>query len=415
MSLRQELYIPRRVEAEIEASLADTRVVLVTGPRQAGKSTLVSRYVTEERPAITLDDIATLNLAKSDPAGFIRGLDCAVIDEIQRAPELMLAIKESVDRDQRPGRFLLTGSANLLALPKLGDSLAGRMAVINLLPLAQAELRGSAGNLIDRMFAGDRPVLSGEPIVGDELLDAVIAGGYPEAIKRKDPIRRKRWLRDYLRLVLDRDARDVSNIEQIDQLPAMMAMLAEQAGQLTNAAALGSSLNLSALTARRYIGILERVYLVRLTQPWNNNRFSRLTKTPKVHFLDTGLLTSLRNETAESFRADRSRLGALMECFAVSEVLKQLTWCQTDATLSHLRTKDGDEVDIVLEDSRGRIVAIEIKASATLRPGDFTAMKRLKEAMGDRFVRGLVLHDHDRITPVDDLIQAGPLSLLWQM
>ena len=413
--MSQKSYIPRRVEAEIEASLADTRVVLVTGPRQAGKSTLVRRYVTETRPAITLDDIATLNAAKSDPAGFIRGLDGAVIDEIQRAPELMLAIKESVDHDQRPGRFLLTGSANLLALPKLGDSLAGRMAVITLLPFAQAELQGSAGNLIDRMFAGQRPILSGKPVIGAKLLNAVMTGGYPEAIERTDPVRRKRWMKDYLRLVLDRDARDVSNIEQIDQLPALMAMLAEQAGQLTNASALGSSLNLSALTTRRYIGILERIYLVRLTQPWCNNRFSRLTKTPKVNFFDTGLLAALRNETIDSFSMDRGRLGAMMECFAVSEVLKQLTWCQTDATLSHLRTRDGDEIDIILEDSQGRIVAIEVKASATLRPNDFNAMKKLQLAMGERFVRGLILHDHDRITPVDERIHAAPLSLLWQM
>ena len=413
--MSQKSYIPRRVEAEIEASLADTRVVLVTGPRQAGKSTLVRRYVTETRPAITLDDIATLNAAKSDPAGFIRGLDGAVIDEIQRAPELMLAIKESVDHDQRPGRFLLTGSANLLALPKLGDSLAGRMAVITLLPFAQAELQGSAGNLIDRMFAGQRPILSGEPVIGAKLLNAVMTGGYPEAIERTDPVRRKRWMKDYLRLVLDRDARDVSNIEQIDQLPALMAMLAEQAGQLTNASALGSNLNLSALTTRRYIGILERIYLVRLTQPWYNNRFSRLTKTPKVNFFDTGLLAALRNETIDSFSMDRGRLGAMMECFAVSEVLKQLTWCQTDATLSHLRTRDGDEIDIILEDSQGRIVAIEVKASATLRPSDFNAMRKLQIAMGERFVRGLILHDHDRITPVDERIQAAPLSLLWQM
>ena len=413
--MSQKSYIPRRVEAEIEASLADTRVVLVTGPRQAGKSTLVRRYVTETRPAITLDDIATLNAAKSDPAGFIRGLDGAVIDEIQRAPELMLAIKESVDHDQRPGRFLLTGSANLLALPKLGDSLAGRMAVITLLPFAQAELQGSAGNLIDRMFAGQRPILSGKPVIGAKLLNAVMTGGYPEAIERTDPVRRKRWMKDYLRLVLDRDARDVSNIEQIDQLPALMAMLAEQAGQLTNASALGSSLNLSALTTRRYICILERIYLVRLTQPWYNNRFSRLTKTPKVNFFDTGLLAALRNETIDSFSMDRGRLGAMMECFAVSEVLKQLTWCQTDATLSHLRTRDGDEIDIILEDSQGRIVAIEVKASATLRPNDFNAMKKLQLAMGERFVRGLILHDHDRITPVDERIHAAPLSLLWQM
>lgn len=413
--MQNEDYIPRRVEAEIEASLADTRVVLVTGPRQAGKSTLVRRFVTAQRPAITLDDIATLKLARTDPAGFIRGLDQAVIDEIQRAPELMLAIKESVDRDGRPGRFLLTGSANVLALPTLGDSLAGRMAVINLLPFAQAELHGAPGNFVDRLFAGERPIVSSEPVIGPQLLQAVMTGGYPEAIRRPDPSRRKRWLTDYLRLVLDRDARDISNIEQIDQLPALMAMLGEQAGQLTNASALGAGLNLSALTVRRYIGVLERLYLARITQPWHNNRFSRLTKTPKVHFLDTGLLAALRNETPQSFDTDRARLGAIMECFAVSEVLKQLTWCQTPATLSHLRTKDGDEVDIVLEDSRGRIVAIEVKATATLRPRDFVAMKKLQQAVGDRFVRGVILHDHDRVTPIDEKIQAAPLSLLWQM
>jgi predicted AAA+ superfamily ATPase len=407
--------IPRRAAGQIATALADTRVVLVAGPRQAGKSTLVQHFADEGRRYVSLDDAQVLAAAKADPIGFIRTLDRAVIDEIQRAPELMLAIKDSVDRDPSPGRFLITGSTNLMAMSSVGDSLAGRIERVMLYPLAQAEITRSAGTMIDRLFAGERPTWSGEAVFGEPLLRAVLAGGYPEAVKRTDEARRRRWFGDYLGLVLDRDVRDIAAVEQLEKLPRLMELLGEHASQLTNYAALGNALGLTKPTVSRYLSILERLFLVQATRPWFTNRISRLIKTPKVHFLDSGLLAYLRGDTRASFDLDRQRLGPLMETFAAGEILKQLTWSQVDVHFSHFRTREGDEVDIVLEDTRGRIVGIEIKAGATLAMKDFSGLKKLEQAAGDKFVRGLIMHDHDRITPVSEKIQGVPLSLLWQM
>jgi uncharacterized protein len=410
-----QAYIQRRAAQKVDVALQDTRVVLVAGPRQSGKSTLVKQFSGPQRRYVSLDDIQVLTAAKSDPVGFIRNLGRATIDEIQRAPELMLAIKDSVDRDPTPGRFLITGSTNLLAMPTIGDSLAGRIERVMLYPLAQAEINQSSGTLIDKLFAGEKPTWQGEAVTGNDLLQSVLKGGYPEAAMRQNEARRRAWFSDYLAFVLDRDVRDIADVDQLGKLPALMQMLGEHASQLTNFSALGTALNLSTPTIARYVSILERLYLVQATPPWFTNRLSRLIKTPKIHFLDSGLLAHVRDDSQGSFDLDRHRLGALMETFAASEIMKQLTWSKTRASFSHFRTREGDEVDIVIEDQRGRIVGIEIKASATLRPKDFSGLKKLEQATGDKFVYGLVLHDYDRITPISEKIQGAPLSLLWQM
>lgn len=405
----------RYIEKNVTEALEDTRVVLVVGPRQAGKTTLMRQFVSDDRPYLTLDDPATFNRAKTDPVEFIRSLNKAVIDEIQRAPELMMVIKESVDRDTRPGRFLLTGSANVMALPTVGDSLAGRIEIVTLLPLSQAEITGSPSRMIDRLYAGEGPILQGAPIYGDPLLQAVLKGGYPEALRRASASRRAIWLQDYLALVLDRDVRDIANIDQLDKLPMLMRMLGEQAGQLVNIRALSVALGISAPTVQRYITVLERMFLLRQIRPWFSNRLSRLIKSPKLHMVDSGLLATLRDATTATLAADRSRLGPLLESFVVSEVLKSLSWNETRAQISHFRTKDQDEVDLVLEDARGRIIGIEVKAAATLRPNDFSGLRKLQEAAGEKFVQGILLHDHDRVTPYSEKIRAAPVSLLWQM
>lgn len=407
--------ISRYAHANVAIALADTRVVLIVGPRQAGKTTLAREFVTAARPYVTLDDLATLEAARRDPVGFVRGLKGAVIDEIQRAPAVMLAIKQAVDADPTPGRFLLTGSANVMELPIIRDSLAGRLAVINLLPFAQAELAGSPGRFIDRLFAGERPIVEAPPVVGSALIEAILRGGYPEALRRADAVRRSACHEDYLALVLDRDVKDIAAIEQLHKLPRLMRMLAEQSGQLVNAQPLASTLGLSIPTVQKYVGVLERMFLLRSLAPWYSNRLSRLIKTSKLHFLDSGLLATLRGADAASLAADSAGLGALLECFAASEVLKLLSWSQSRASLSHFRTKDKDEIDLVLQDRRGRIVGLEIKSAATLRPKDFSGLRKLRDAAGDRFVCGLVLHDHDRVTPIDVNLHGAPISLLWQM
>ena len=405
----------RFVESQILEALDDTRVVLVVGPRQAGKTTLVRQFVSDERPYLSLDDIATCARARSDPIAFIRGLDRVVIDEIQRAPELMMAIKQSVDLDTRPGRFLLTGSANVMALPTVGDSLAGRIEIVTLLPLAQAEITAAPGRFIERVFAGEPAQLQGVPVFGDPLVQSVLRGGYPEALRRTSERRRALWHRDYLALVLDRDARDIAALEQMAKLPALMQMIGEQAGQLVNANASAVALGLSIPTVQKYITVLERLFLLQQVRPWFSNRLSRLIKSPKLHMLDSGLLATLRGATAARIAGDRTHLGPLLESFVFAEVLKSLTWSDVHAHVSHFRTKDQDEVDLVLEDTRGRIVGIEVKSAATLRPKDFSGLRKLEEAAGGKFVQGIVLHDHDRVTPYSEKIRAAPVSLLWQM
>lgn len=407
--------INRKIQPHVETALADTRVVLIVGPRQAGKTTLARQFSGANRPYITLDDVGALSAARADPVGFVRGIERAVIDEVQRAPELMLAIKESVDRDEVPGRFLLTGSANVATMPAIADSLAGRMATISLLPFAQSEVRSTPGRLLDRLFAGEEPVADRKVVLGDELLALVLKGGYPEVLRRPTPARRTAWLEDYLAQILDRDVRDIANIDQLDRLPRLLEVLAEHAGQLVNHSSFGAALGLSSVTAQKYVSILERLFLIRTLAPWSSNRLSRLIKTPKIHFLDSGLLAALREDEEETLRQDRSRFGALLESFVVSELLKLASWSERRMSFSHYRTKDQDEVDVVIEDRRGRVIGIEVKASATVRSQDFRGLRQLQEAVGDRFVRGLVLHDHDRVTPFGEKLQAAPLSILWSM
>ena len=407
--------VDRKAAPLVEAALADTRVVLISGPRQAGKTTLARMFSDHGRTYVTLDDASTLSAARADPIGFVRGIRRAVIDEVQRAPDLMLAIKASVDEDEEPGRFLLTGSANLATIPTIADSLAGRMAVIPLLPFAQAEIRSSPGRFLDRMFAGEEPAVEGDTVLGEHLMNVVLAGGYPEALRRRSAARRVSWLEDYVSLILDRDVREIANIDQLDRLPRLLNILAEHAGQLVNNSSYGSALGLSGVTAQKYIAILERLFLVKTVAPWSNNRLSRLVKTPKLHFIDTGLLAALREDELDRLRADKTRFGAILESFVVSELLKLASWSERRLSFAHYRTKDRDEVDVIIEDRRGRIVGIEVKASATIKADDFRGLRQLQDAVGDRFVRGLVLHDHDRITPFGERLQAAPLSLLWSM
>jgi uncharacterized protein len=410
--------IARHVHSKIATALQDTRVVLVVGPRQAGKTTLAKLYASTDRPYVTLDDPATLAAARSDPAGFVRGLKQAVIDEVQRAPDLLLAIKESVDKDQAPGRFLLTGSTNLMAMPIVADSLAGRLEVITLLPFAQAELAGTPGDLLDLLFDGNGLPAVTNPVVGDALMDIVLKGGYPEALRRTSASRRQTWLQDYVALILDRDVRDIANIDQLGRMPRLLDMLAAHAGQLVNHSSYGAALGLTVPTAQKYVGILERLFLTRMLPPWSSNAVSRLTKTPKLHFLDTGLLAALRDVSPAQLQKDRHRertaWGPLLENFVVSEVLKLATWSDKRLRISHFRTKEQDEVDLVIEDRRGRVIGIEVKASATVRSNDLRGLRQLQAAVGNKFVQGLVLHDHDRITPFDEKLHAGPVSLLWQ-
>ena len=402
----------RLVEHRAEEALVDTSVVLIVGPRRAGKTTLVRKMGEKGRTYITLDDQTTLDAARSDPSGFIRGLDRAIIDEIQRAPDLLLAIKKTVDEDHRPGRFLLTGSANVLTLPRVADSLAGRMETLQMLPLSRAEITGKPTTFLERLFAGK---LEGDKgaIVGDDLVQLVMLGGFPEVINRDSERRRQDWARSYLTSILIRDLRDIADIEKLTELAKFVRLLAEHSGQLVNYSQFGSSINVSYKTGQRYVGLLEQVFLIQTLQPWYTNALKRIAKTPKLHFLDSGLLATARGLTFERVRANRDLFGPILESFVFSEVLKLMTASDLRLTPHHFRDQQMREVDIVLERDDGMIVGIEIKASATVKSSDFGGLRTLAEVCGDRFAFGAVLYDSTDVVPFGDRLAAAPISLLW--
>lgn len=403
---------PRFVEPRIRDALADTRVVLLSGPRQSGKTTLGRKLADGGMSYMTLDNATVLDAARGDPVGFVRGLDRAVIDEVQRAPGLMLALKESVDADRRPGRFLLTGSADLMALPRVADSLAGRMEVMRLLPLAQCELRGASSKFLPAAFAGQVPGVAGAA-TGDSLVEAVLAGGYPEALTRRSWARRQDWYAGYVEAIVQRDVRDVAHIDQLQQMPKLLRVLGEHAGQLVNYSSVGAALGMNHVTTQKYVGVFERLFLVRTLPSWHGNQLKRLTRTPKLHFLDAGLLAALRGLTPDRLRADRTPFGPLLETFVFAELLKLASWAEGRFEFSHYRDKEQHEVDIVIEDQQGRVVGVEVKAAATVTGSDFGGLRKLAEACGDRFVLGLVLFDHDKAVPFGDRLAAVPLAALW--
>lgn len=410
--MNSSLHYPRLVQKRIAEALADTPVVLVAGPRQAGKTTLVRQMAEPEMRYLTLDDELTLLSAREDPAGMIRSLDCAVIDEIQRAPQLLLAIKKSVDEDRRPGRFLLTGSANLMALPTLADSLAGRMETLTLLPLSQSELHGNTANWIDAAFNGFLLKVD-TPVVGEVMVDAVLRGGYPEAVARASARRRIVWARQYLDAIIRRDVQDIASIDKLDQLPRFLRALAEVSGQMCNYTQLGGQVGLDGKTASRYTGIFEQMYLLRRVEVWSRNRLNRVVKTPKLHFIDSGLLAAMTDLSTTEVRQDRSRFGNVLETFVYGELLKHANTAEGGYRLLYYRDTDKFEVDVVIENAAGQLVGVEVKSSATVKERDLRGLRKLSSIAGDRFKLGVLLYDGNETMPLGDGLWAAPLSSLW--
>ncbi len=371
------------------------------------------RQFTERRLRyLTLDDELTLLSAREDPIGMIRNLDRAVIDEIQRAPQLLLAIKKSVDEDRRPGRFLLTGSANLMALPTVADSLAGRMETLLLLPLSQSEIEDRPANWIDGIFAG-RVLTADPPILGNELVERVLRGGYPEAISRPTVKRRVAWARQYIDAIIQRDVRDVADIDKLDQLPRFLRALAQTAGQMCNYTKLGGQVGLDGKTVSRYVGVFEQMYLLKRIDAWARNRLNRVVKTPKLQFIDSGLLTMLIDISHKDAQLDKTRYGNILESFVFGELLKHTTTADDDYRLMYYRDADKFEVDVVIENTAGQLVGVEVKASATVQQSDLRGLRKLANMARDQFKMGVLLYDGNETMPLGDDIWAAPLSSLW--
>lgn len=402
----------RFIQLRVQEALGDTRVVLVVGPRRAGKTTLVKKLAEKRRTYLTLDDETTLDAARADPSGFVRGLDRATIDEIQRAPGLLLAIKKSIDEDGCPGRFLLTGSANVLTLPRVADSLAGRMEVIRLLPLARAEITGRPSTFLENAFAGELSAPN-DVVLGDRLIELVLAGGFPEMLDRTNERRRHDWGRSYLSSVLTRDLRDIAEVEKLTALPRFVRLLAEHSAQLVNYSEFGSGIDVNYKTSQRYVALLEQIFLISTLQPWYSNAINRVVKTPKLHFLDTGLLASSRGLTLARVKGHRTVFGPILETFILTEIMKLMSWSGLQLTPYHFRDKHMHEVDIVLERDDGQVIGIEVKARATVQSDDFAGMRRLADICGKKFAFGTVLYDGNAIVPFGQRLVAAPISCLW--
>lgn len=403
----------RLITSRILAALSEVPVVLIVGPRRAGKTTLVRHIARHQRPYFTLDDKAVLDFARNDPEGFVREINIAVIDEVQRAPDLMLAIKRSVDEDGRYGRFLLTGSANILTLPRLADSLAGRMRVISLYPLARCEIIGTASTFLQRLFHQDLQP-SQVVITGSDLIQTALVGGFPESLICTQETQRHNWMRDYLTATVMRDLRDISHIQRLAELPRFLRYLAEYSGKVVNYSEFGGSIDVSYQTSKHYVHLLQQVFFITLLPPWSTNKIKRLVKKPKIHFLDSGLLATARGETFSSVKGERSTWGSLLESFVVSEVLKLIHASDMWLIPYHFRQNNAREVDLLLERSDGKVVGIEIKARATVGPRDFKGLQLLQQALGERFAAGVVLCDREDIVPYSKQLVAAPISCLWE-
>lgn len=401
---------PRHLALALRESLADTPVVWVGGPRQCGKTTLVQQFASE-MPYFSLDDPALLAAVRSDPLGFAQRLDRAIIDEAQRAPEFTLALKLVVDRDRRPGRFLLTGSANLMALPQVADSLAGRIALHTLLPLSQSELDYRPNDFLHRAQTQDWPTTPLPPLA-DGRIATVLAGGYPEMRSRATVARRQAWARSYLATLMARDVQDVADIQHLNKLTPLLTQAAGLCGQLLNLSTLGGSLGLDTKTVDRYLGVLEKMFLLQRVPAWGRNELGRLVKTPKLHFLDAGLQATLTRLTPDLAQGDRSRFGATLETWVHAELRKALTLNPEDWQIGHYRDKDQVEVDFVLESGLRQIIGIEVKAAASVSAGDFKGLKRLRDQTGPSFLTGIVLYDGTHVLPFGEGLWAVPLGLL---
>ena len=413
-AMANSILYPRFARNRLEEAIEDTPVILIHGPRQCGKTTL-ARMVGDSAGYgyITFDDDVQLAAAQADPVGFVAALpDRTILDEVQRVPKLFLALKSSVDRDRRPGRFILTGSANVLLVPKLADSLAGRMEIQRLHPLSQDELEGKVSRFIDDVFAVQFRNYRLQRL-GPELAERICAGGYPAALSRSTPKRRKAWYRDYIETLVQRDVRDLSRISALNSLPRLLQLAAGQTARLANVAEMASAFQLSRPTIRDYVVLLERIFLLEHLPPWHSNRLSRLIKTPKLHIGDTGLAMALLGVDAAAIIKDRALLGQLLETFVYQELRRQASWNETPVQFHHFRDKDGVEVDIVLEQA-GKVTGIEVKAAATVKEKDFRGLKKLRETTGERFAAGIVMYDGENIAGFGENLYAIPIRVLWE-
>ena len=411
-------WVPRLLRPRIDEALEDTPVLLIQGPRQCGKTTLARQVAREHgHEWRSFDDATLVGLARADPVGFCRELPPRVVlDEVQLVPELFRSIKLVVDEDRRPGRFVLTGSANVHLMPQLNESLAGRVEIIRLRPLAERERerpatqRGFLDLLFDPGLAARVP---GRRFDRDDLLDRVVRGGFPPLTTRRTPARRRRWLNDYLEVLATRDIAETFGARHPEVTRSLLGLAAARTASLLNVDDVASSLAVARGTVDRYLHHLELLFLVERLAPWSTNRGHRLVKTPKLHVTDTGLCSALLGMNPSTLREEREVAGKLLETFVLQELRRQATWHEEEHRFFHYRDKDKVEVDIVVERHGRSVAGVEVTSSATVGPRDFRGLRRLAELAGERFAGGVLLYAGEHVVPLGPTLRAVPVSALW--
>lgn len=399
----------------VNEALDDTRVVLINGARQVGKSTLVAQVAAERGMEwFTLDEPAVRNEAAADEMGFVRRADRMVIDEIQRMPELLLPIKAVVDQDFVPGRFLLTGSARVLGLRSLPDTLVGRMETIELWPLSQGEMQEAPDGFAEAVFTLGPAIDHSSDLSTSDYAELIVRGGFPEAVARSGK-RRGTFLRGYVSDLINRDVAQLSEIERGADMRKLVDLLAAQSGGLLVPTQFSDRLAVVRKTVQHYLGLLEEVFLIKRIPAWSRNLSSRVTSTSKVAFVDSGVAAALLHQDERSLRRIGSPIGGLLEGFVAMEIARQLSWSDGEVRMYHYRTKDKVEVDLVLENHRGEVVAIEVKASSTPKGDDFRGIRHLAERLGDDLIAGFVLHTGERTYSFGPKLKAVPVSALWEV
>jgi predicted AAA+ superfamily ATPase len=407
--------IDRGLTDTVAAAMRESRVVALLGARQAGKSTVARMLASGQLPAeyLTLDDEPVRSLASSDPQGFVAGLGRrTVIDEVQRAPELLLAIKSRVDRDDRPGQFLLTGSANLRRIPRVADALPGRVDYLTLWPFTQGEINGHPENLLAHLFDGEAPRIADAPVGRGEYAELLLAGGFPEA-RVRGATARQRFFESYVTSIVERDVADTSRVADPTSVGTLLRLLATRSGSLARYDALARDVGIDGKTAKGHLAVLERLFLVRIRRPWHVNLGQRQVKAPKLYVADPGLLAALVGADARRVREDDGFAGALFETFVATELERQASWSPEPLSFWHYR-EDEREVDVIVERPSGEIVGVEVKASATVRARDFRGLMRLRKRLGQRLAAGVVLYAGAQTLPFGEGLWALPLNALWR-
>jgi predicted AAA+ superfamily ATPase len=406
-------HYPRWQKASIKQLMLERRVLLLSGPRQCGKTTLARELESDGTEYRTLDDGTLREAAENDPRGFIkRSGKTLIVDEVQRVPPLLSAIKKAVDDDTSPGQYLLTGSTNIQSLPTVRESLAGRIAKIRLRPLAQGEIERTASKFIDLAFKQSF-VRSHTYYDRDAVLDIAFRGGFPEPMLLQ-PRGRKRWHTDYVSAILERDLKEITRIHRKNAMRELVHTLAAWSGKFMDLSAIGSGLSIQRATIESYINALETLYLVERVYPWTKTDYSRVGKQSRLFMVDSGLMASLLNWKIDQVRLDSDRCGKLIETFAFNEIMAQVDAGVGRYELFHYRDREKREIDFLIEREDNTLLGIEIKAGSAIEKNDFNHMLWFKENLAkNRTFIGIILYTGEFPASFGNDLWAVPFGLLW--